>query len=151
MLRIPVLYGTVDKRLGNKESSINTLLDVLMVYQQSGITTKVDDWAIRYPTNTEDVARVVVDISKKWKDAKEEERKGWQNILQFSAEEPMTKYQVCEILAEVQGVGMGGLKRDKQGGESGGVSSRPYDTKLDTQALQDLGISTQAMKFGDWW
>lgn len=111
---------------------------------------KVDDWAIRYPTNTEDVARVVVDISKKWtEDGKEQERKGWERILQFSAEEAMTKYQVCEVLAGVLGYGMGSLKRNKDGG--GGGASRPYDTKLDTQALQDLGISTRAMKFEDWW
>lgn len=150
VLRIPVLYGAVDESIGNKESSVNVLLDTVWAAQEPGKEIKVDDWAIRYPTNTEDVARVIVDISKKWVAvADKEERKGWAKVLQFSAEERMTKYAICEVLAGVLGLGMGGLKRDAGGG--GGGASRPYDTKLDTQALKDMGIETRTMAFEAWW
>jgi len=142
VLRVPVLYGAVEESVGNKESAVNVLLDTVWAAQEPGQEIKVDDWAIRYPTNTEDVARVVVDISKNWVSAAGK-------VLQFSAEERMTKYGICEVLAGLLGLGMGGLKRDTSG--SGGAISRPYDTKLDTQALKDLGIETRAMGFEAWW
>jgi len=142
VLRVPVLYGAVDESVGNKESAVNVLLDTVWAAQEPGKEIQVDDWAIRYPTNTEDVARVIVDISNKWVGAAGK-------VLQFSAEERMTKYGICEVLAGVLGVGMGGLKRNTGGG--GGGASRPYDTKLDTQALRDLGIETRTMGFEAWW
>lgn len=142
VLRVPVLYGAVDESVGNKESAVNVLLDTVWAAQEPGKEIQVDDWAIRYPTNTEDVARVIVDISNKWAGAAGK-------VLQFSAEERMTKYGICEVLAGVLGVGMWGLKRDTGGG--GGGASRPYDTKLDTQALRDMGIETRTMGFEAWW
>ena len=54
VLRVPVLYGEAES---NSESAVNTLMDaVWKVQEQKGV--KVDHWAIRYPTNTEDVGRV---------------------------------------------------------------------------------------------
>ena len=152
VLRVPVLYGSIDPAIGNKESAVNTLLDTVWAAQEPGKETTVDDWAVRYPTNTEDVGRVIVDISIKWVEASEEERKGFgDGVLQYSAEEGMTKYRICEILAEILGVGIGRLKKDSDGGGGGGGASRPYDTKLDTGRLKELGIETRAMRFEEWW
>lgn len=53
VLRVPVLYGSVEK---NSESAVNVLLDA--VWKAQVQTVSMDHWALRYPTNTEDVGRV---------------------------------------------------------------------------------------------
>jgi dTDP-4-dehydrorhamnose reductase len=61
VLRVPVLYGSVDREKGNGESAVNCLMDVVMGQAgngDGGRVVKMDHWALRYPTNTEDVARV---------------------------------------------------------------------------------------------
>jgi len=59
VLRVPVLYGQVSKDGGNAESAVNTLMDVVVNSAKEGAKkVKMDHWAVRYPTNTEDVARV---------------------------------------------------------------------------------------------
>jgi len=54
VLRVPVLYGPADK---NAESAVNVLMDAVLK-AQGGAKVSMDHWALRYPTNTEDVARV---------------------------------------------------------------------------------------------
>jgi len=34
------------------------LMDAVLKVQKEGVTVKMDHWALRFPTNTEDVARV---------------------------------------------------------------------------------------------
>jgi dTDP-4-dehydrorhamnose reductase len=59
VMRVPVLYGSVAADKGNGESAVNCLMDVVMKSQdQGGKKVKMDHWALRYPTNTEDVGRV---------------------------------------------------------------------------------------------
>jgi hypothetical protein len=53
-LRVPILYGEGK----NEESAVNVLMDNVMG-QKEGNVGKVDQWALRYPTNTEDVGRVL--------------------------------------------------------------------------------------------
>ena len=55
VLRVPVLYGEVEG--GNGESAVNVLMDTVWKVQNEAVA--MDHWAIRYPTNTEDVARVL--------------------------------------------------------------------------------------------
>lgn len=57
VLRVPVLYGEAENP---GESAVNVLMDSLWKSQKSDSKIKMDHWAIRYPTNTEDVARVCV-------------------------------------------------------------------------------------------
>lgn len=61
VLRVPVLYGSVEQEVGNKESAVNVLMDAIWKAQEQEI--KMDHWAIRYPTNTEDVGRVCAGTS----------------------------------------------------------------------------------------
>lgn len=56
ILRVPVLYGEAES---NKESAVNVLMDTVLKVGNEGAEIKMDHWAIRYPTNTEDVARVL--------------------------------------------------------------------------------------------
>lgn len=56
VLRVPVLYGEAHTPA---ESAVNVLMDAVWKAQEKGASVKMDHWAIRYPTNTEDVGRVL--------------------------------------------------------------------------------------------
>ncbi len=56
VLRVPVLYGKAETR---SESAVNVLMDSVKKVQQEGVKIKMDHWSLRYPTNTEDVGRVI--------------------------------------------------------------------------------------------
>ena len=145
VLRVPVLYGATDSEDNNKESAVNVLMDSLYKSQKESV--KMDDWAIRYPTNTEDVARVCKDIA-----ALYTENKNLPKLLQFSSEDRMTKYEICQAFAEIMRIPMDGLVADKDGGKAGPDGTiRPYDCHLDTQELKTLGISVVTMGFVAWW
>lgn len=147
VLRVPVLYGTAKT---HSESAVNTLIDAVWKAQDENAGVKMDDWSIRYPTNTEDVARVCRDIVIKY--IKERGRlKEMPKILQFTSEERLTKYQICEKLAEVLGLSLVGMERNQQGNDPNAAVKRPYDTHLSTKELQDLGIDVRTMEFTAWW
>jgi dTDP-4-dehydrorhamnose reductase len=55
VLRVPVLYGEAESPA---ESAVNVLMNLVQKADEKGANIKMDHWAIRYPTNTEDVARV---------------------------------------------------------------------------------------------
>ena len=56
VLRVPVLYGEASSPA---ESAVNVLMDAVWKAQEKGANVKMDHWAIRYPTNTEDIGRVL--------------------------------------------------------------------------------------------
>ncbi|KAL1966686.1 hypothetical protein VTN77DRAFT_3883 [Rasamsonia byssochlamydoides] len=147
VLRVPILYGPAEK---NSESAVNVLLDAIDKAQDPNAGVKMDDWAQRYPTNTEDVARVCNDIAVKY--IKEKDKiKSFPKILQFSAEERMTKYEMCEKLAQILAVPIPGMIRNKEGNDPNSPVQRPFNTKLSTRELQQLGINIKTQNFETWW
>jgi hypothetical protein len=56
-----VLDGPAER---NEESAVNVLMDFVSKAQANGMKIKMDHWALRYPTNTEDVARVCHGMSR---------------------------------------------------------------------------------------
>lgn len=62
VLRVPVLYGAAETPA---ESAVNVLLDAVWTSQTEGKKIKMDHWAPRYPTNTEDAGRVCHGMSQK--------------------------------------------------------------------------------------
>ena len=147
ILRVPVLYG---KALEPKESAVNVLMDALWKSQDKTANVKMDDWAQRYPTNTQDVARVCVDLATKFLDAGEAQ-KTIPKIFQFSSEDKLTKYQICEIFADIMGLSLDGMEADKAGGDPNAKVQRPYDTHLSTKALRDIGVEVDTQDFTAWW
>ncbi|KAI9707737.1 MAG: hypothetical protein M1836_000699 [Candelina mexicana] len=147
VLRVPVLYGEAEE---NKESAVNVLMDAVQKAQEKDAQVKMDDWAVRYPTNTEDVGRVCHDIAVKYLDTEVGKRTVLPKILQFTSEDRMTKYNICEIFAEIMGVPLDGMVANKEGNVEGGVQ-RPYDTHLSTSALKQLEISVKTQSFVGWW
>lgn len=57
VVRVPVLYGQAEVP---EESAVNVLMNEVWKSQAEGVKVKMDDWSVRYPTNTEDAARVMV-------------------------------------------------------------------------------------------
>ncbi|KAI4163678.1 MAG: hypothetical protein LQ342_002712 [Letrouitia transgressa] len=147
VLRVPVLYGSAEKP---KESAVNVLMDAVWKAQEQGARIHMDDWALRYPTNTEDVARVCVDIGSKYL-AADAARVALPRVLQFSSEDRFTKFEMCQLFAEIMGLPLEGMLGDKQGSDPNASAQRPYDTHLSTRALRDLGINVWTQDFKDWW
>ncbi|KAJ4167965.1 hypothetical protein NW754_011780 [Fusarium falciforme] len=112
VLRVPVLYGNAETPA---ESAVNVLMDALWKAQTQGIEVKMDHWAIRYPTNTEDIGRVCHDISVKYLDTAPGDRAGLPHILQFSSEDRMTKYEIVQLFGEIMGLSTEGIKPNTEG------------------------------------
>ncbi|PGH09816.1 dTDP-4-dehydrorhamnose reductase [Blastomyces parvus] len=147
VLRVPVLYGPAER---NSESAVNVLVDAVWKAQDAGAGIKMDDWAIRYPTHTADVGRVCRDIAVKYLSGGAAELKTLPRILQFSSEDRMTKYQICQKLAEILGLPLPGMIPVKEGPKPGEVQ-RPYDTHLSTEELRRIGIEVGTQSFEAWW
>jgi len=147
VLRVPLLYGPAER---NSESAVNVLLDAVTKAQDPNAGVKMDDWAQRFPTNTEDVGRVCSDIAVAYLKRKEE-IKSLPKILQFSSEDRMTKYEICEKFAALKGVGIPGMVRNKEGNEPNSPVQRPFNTKLSTKELQNLGVNITTQNFEEWW
>ena len=145
VLRVPVLYGETREP---KDSAVNILMDVLWKSQEKDSRIRMDDWAKRYPTNTEDVARVCVDTATKYLNG---ERHRLPKMLQFSSEDRFTKYEICQLFAEIMGLSLDGIVADKAGNDPNARLQRPYDTHLSNRALRDVGINVMTQDFKAWW
>ncbi|KAF4974247.1 hypothetical protein FZEAL_8827 [Fusarium zealandicum] len=148
VLRVPVLYGNAETPA---ESAVNVLMDALWKAQTQGAEIKMDHWAIRYPTNTEDIGRVCHDISVKYLDTAGSDRTALPRILQFSSEDRMTKYEIVELFGEIMGLSTEGIKPNAEGNDPNASVQRPYDCHLSTKALRDLGIDVSTCDFKGWW
>lgn len=147
VLRVPVLYGPA---LENKESAVNVLLDAVWKAQEKDAEVRMDHWALRYPTNTEDVGRVCKDIATTYLDGVTP-RSDLPKILHFSSEDRFTKFEICQLLAEIMGLPLDGMVPIEDGNAPAGGVQRPYDTHLSSKALQELGLDVQTQNFKDWW
>ncbi|KJK80711.1 hypothetical protein H634G_03860 [Metarhizium anisopliae BRIP 53293] len=149
VLRVPVLYGHAETPA---ESAVNVLMDSVWKAQTEGANIKMDHWAVRYPTNTEDIGRVCRDVAAKYLDANgPDHRKALPSILQFSSEDKMTKYEICQSFGQIMGLDTSNIEANTQGNDPNAAVQRPYDCHLSTKALQDLGIDISTCNFVDWW
>ncbi|KFA65693.1 hypothetical protein S40285_04808 [Stachybotrys chlorohalonatus IBT 40285] len=146
VLRVPVLYGKAETPA---ESAVNTLLDSVWKAQSEGTKIKMDHWALRFPTCTEDVGRVCLDISTKY--LATSDRQSLPRILQFSSEDKMTKYEICQRFGEIMGLPVDNIEANTEGNDPKASVQRPYDCHLSTKALRDLGIDVSTCDFTAWW
>ncbi|TVY37327.1 Methionine adenosyltransferase 2 subunit beta [Lachnellula subtilissima] len=123
VLRVPVLYGDAERPA---ESAVNVLMDSVWKTQEEAAGVKMDHWALRYPTNTEDVGR-------------------------FSSEDKFTKYEICKLFAEIMGLPLDGMIPNTEGNDPNASVQRPYDCHLSSRALKDIGINTATQDFKGWW
>ncbi|KAI4860751.1 NAD(P)-binding protein [Hypoxylon rubiginosum] len=146
VLRVPVLYGDAEMPA---ESAVNVLMDSVWKVQQEGAKIKMDHWALRYPTNTEDVGRVCHDISLKYLGS--DDRSQLPHILQFSSEDKCTKYEICQRFGEIMGLSIASIEPNTEGNDPNASVQRPYDCHLSTKALRDIGIDVATQDFTGWW
>ena len=147
VLRVPVLYGKANEP---KESAVNVLMDAVQKAQEKDAKIKMDHWAQRYPTNTEDVARVCLDVATKYL-YDEEGRGSLPKVLHFSSEDRFTKYEICKSFADIMDLPLDGMVAETAGADLKAGVQRPYDTHLSTQGLKDLGIRVITQDFKAWW
>ncbi|WRT67063.1 dTDP-4-dehydrorhamnose reductase [Kwoniella shivajii] len=139
VLRVPILYGKTEY---NAESAVNILRDV--VQDQSGKQYKMDAYQVRFPTNVEDIGRVLYDLS--------HVDKPLPPILHYATPSPaLTKYDMTTIISKHLSLPIDHVIRDtnKPGPEA---TPRPENTQLSTKALEELGIDVSERKtFDEWW
>ncbi|CAJ2507240.1 Uu.00g084260.m01.CDS01 [Anthostomella pinea] len=147
VLRVPVLYGDAEVP---SESAVNTLMDTVWKAQEPGAKISMDHWALRYPTNTEDVGRVCHDVSVKYLGS-DVDRSALPQILQFSSEDKYTKYELCQVFGEIMGLNIAAIEPNTEGNDPKTTVQRPYDCHLSTRALKDVGIDVATQDFVGWW
>lgn len=73
------------------------------------------------------------------------------SILHFSSEDQMTKWQICQMFADIMGLPLDNMVPLKPEEEPKDGTIRPYDCHLDTSELQKLGIDVSTVDFKTWW
>ncbi|PNP39406.1 hypothetical protein TGAMA5MH_08826 [Trichoderma gamsii] len=146
VLRVPVLYGHAETP---SESAVNVLMDSVWKAQTEGTKIKMDHWALRYPTNTEDIGRICHDVAVKYLESGD--RKNMPRILQFSSEDRMTKYEICQTFGDIMGLSIANIEPNTEGNDPNASVQRPYDCHLSTRELKNLGIDVSTCDFVSWW
>jgi dTDP-4-dehydrorhamnose reductase len=131
VLRLPLLYGPI---VDWQESAVTSLVPAIAA-SAAGLSNArpavMDAWAIRYPTFTPDVAVVIRQLLERH--ARHEAVNG---IVQWSGDEPMTKYDIAQHLARA-------LQLDAQltpQRTPSDATPRPHNCHLDSARLEALGI-----------
>ncbi|KAK9768858.1 hypothetical protein K7432_000192 [Basidiobolus ranarum] len=140
ILRVPILYGNTEY---NGESAVNTLLDAVLNTEKK---TNMDDFAVRYPTNVEDIARVLKDLCVK-RVVQHEQIEG---VYHYSAAQKLTKYKMCVIMAKILGLSYDHLIPQATAPVTA-VADRPVDSHLSNRRLESIGIDTTHVDFEEWW
>ncbi|HEY1998753.1 SDR family oxidoreductase [Paraburkholderia sp.] len=131
VLRLPLLYGPI---VDWAESAVTSLVPAIAASASASADTKpavMDAWAIRYPTFTPDVALVIRQMLERH--ARGEAIRG---IVQWSGDEPMTKYEIAIRLAEALQV----EARLTPQHTPTDATPRPHNCHLDSNRLETLGI-----------
>ena len=128
VLRLPLLYGPLTD---TGESAATSFLPALE-RATSAQPAVIDDWAIRYPTYTPDVADVIAQLVERVAHAKPVV-----GIHHWSGDEAMTKYDIALALAERLGIDSECIRAQSSPADA---TPRPYDCHLDSASLVSLGI-----------
>ena len=129
VLRLPLLYGPI---VSWTESAVTSLVPAIAASASAnGKAAVMDAWAIRYPTFTPDVAFVIRQMLVLH--ARGETIRG---IVQWSGDEPMTKYEIAVRLADA-------LQLDAHltpQSTPTDTTPRPHNCHLASSQLELLGI-----------
>ncbi len=125
ILRVPVLFGTVETL---SESSVTAIAKIF----SNPTPQSIDHWAIRYPTDTDDVAGVIAQI------IEYKQMSDISGIYHWSGNEAFTKFEIAQTIAKIRELDISFLTGDTA--EKTGTA-RPRDCQLDSSDLEKLGIS----------
>lgn len=130
VLRLPILYGAVETL---PESAVMVLLNQLLDESEQ----LVDDWAVRSPTSTEDIASAIAQmIGLKTKGAH------LAGHYHFSASDTMSKYQMLLTMGGLLDLNTEHLKPVTSPTDS---AKRPHDCSLSCERLASLSIQSNVM------
>ena len=135
VLRVPLLYGLVDK---NSECSVTSLIDAVL----QGKTSLMDHFCSRFPTHVRDVAKVLDQVVDRF-----EKGQPLYGIYHFSAKERLTKYEMCQIFCKAFGKPLLVQPLEE---EDKNAASRPKDAQLSTLSLEKVGIHVDCIGFEAW-
>ena len=90
-----------------------------------------------------------VDIAVRYLEA--EDAASLPRVLQFSSEDKFTKYEICQLFADIMGLAIDRLEPNTEGNDPMASVQRPYDCHLSTKALKDIGINVSTQDFTGWW
>jgi dTDP-4-dehydrorhamnose reductase len=129
VLRLPLLYGPI---VSWGESAVTSLVPAIAASASSnGKAAVMDAWAIRYPTFTPDVACVIRQMLERHAHGN-----AIRGIVQWSGNEPMTKYEIAVRLAEA-------LQLDARltpQSTPADATPRPHNCHLASDSLETHGI-----------
>ncbi|RIA88592.1 hypothetical protein C1645_799693 [Glomus cerebriforme] len=137
ILRVPILYGEAEFP---GESAVNILVDIV---KDSSKRTDINNISIRYPTNVDDIARRIKDLTGKYV---EQNIPGIKGIFHFSANEKYTKYEMCKTFAKILNCSI-----DHLNPIDSVAANQPFDCHLSNKRLEELGINTKCIGFEEWW
>uniref|UniRef100_A0A452QLY6 Methionine adenosyltransferase 2 subunit beta n=1 Tax=Ursus americanus TaxID=9643 RepID=A0A452QLY6_URSAM len=127
VLRIPVLYGEVEKL---EESAVTVMFDKV---QFSNKSANMDHWQQRFPTHVKDVATVCRQLAEKR--MLDPSIKG---TFHWSGNEQMTKYEMACAIADAFNLPSSHLRPITDSPVLG--AQRPRNAQLDCTKLETLGI-----------
>jgi dTDP-4-dehydrorhamnose reductase len=124
-LRVPLLFGPGTDL---NESACTAFANVV---RKADTPCNVDDWQIRIPTYTPDIAATLVSISEKGRDLT--------GVFNYTSNDRFTRYGLCERFAALLGhLPMAHVTRIS-GAPPG--APRPYDCHLDDSKLRATGLA----------
>lgn len=125
ILRVPILYGEVEAL---SESAISIIAESIKADEPSFH----DDEAIRYPTHTDDVAKVITGIAEKLTAGEE-----LSGIYHWSSESAYTKYGIAKVMADIKEIDPALIRRARPNPDA---APRPMNAHLDTAKTRALGL-----------
>ncbi|HEY2020281.1 SDR family oxidoreductase [Paraburkholderia sp.] len=129
VLRLPLLYGPI---VSWAESAVTSLVPAIAASATADSQpAAMDAWAIRYPTYTPDVACVIRQMLERHASGK-----AISGIVQWSGDEPMTKYEIAVRVADA-------LRLDAQLEPQRtpiDTTPRPHNCHLESSRLEALGF-----------
>lgn len=125
ILRVPVLYGEKVETLA--ESSVTSVVGKVLDFWRGGANGKLvlDDWAVRYPTDVADVAKVLEWLV----------RFRYVGTYHWSGLEAMTKLDMGVVTAKFLGLDPSLLVGS--GAPANGSEKRPKDCHLDRSVIEE--------------
>lgn len=133
ILRVPILYGSVERL---DESSV-TAIAAQLLESASTENITLENWAVRYPTLTDDVADIIRQLL-----LHSENHVHQRGIFHFSGNQAMTKYTMGMIMAKSLDFDQTRLIPDDSPPKG---APRPQNSQLDTSRLNSMQIGKQTL------
>ncbi len=124
VLRVPVLFGPVESL---DESAVTSIASQLL----AGGVVKLDHWATRYPTSTDDVAFVCRQLVERGR-----EEPDLVGTVHWSGDEALTKFEMARVIAEAWALD---VRLIAESSPPVGAP-RPQNSQLDCADLERIGV-----------